>query len=238
MLSMNKISKVVLLTTTLTLPNLVSAIPFSIDEFDGETASTTTPFTLDGTMIGGERDVNPGGGTYSSSGGLITFNSVDGIDNVQIYYDGDDNNPMLGYGLGGFDFTAGGADRFIVSVTSIISNPSISLATHDSSGNSAFTGPIAIPTPGIYEILFSSFTVTFGGGSSLGNSNALQLTMSDNTASGGPGSLTIDYLRTNGQTVTQSVPEPSAITLLGLGLAALGINGRRQWLLRKRQAEI
>ncbi len=235
---LKRLSPAVLIATTGLFPGLAGAMPFSIDEFDGETALTSTPLTVDGTMLGGERDVKPStDASYSSTGGAATFYFNAGISSVSVYYDGNENDPGLNYGLGGFDFTAGGADRFIVSVSSVVSNPSLAITTYQSTGNLSRSGPLVITTPGIYEFLFSSFNFELGNGSNLANSNSLQLNFSHNFAIGGPGSIGIDYLRTNGQS-SPSVPEPAALSLLGLGLAALGIGRRRQRIVRLRDRKV
>ncbi|MCB1022021.1 MAG: PEP-CTERM sorting domain-containing protein [Acidobacteria bacterium] len=201
----------------------------SIDEFDGETTTTSTPFTFDAaTILGGERDVNPSSNaSFSSTGGAATFNLLSGIANVQIYYDGNDDDAGLGFGLGAFDLTAGGADRFLFAVTAITSNPAVAITVYDSSGNSIRSGPFTLTSTGNYEILFSSLSIVTGTGANLTGANSVQLTVSDNTASGGPGSLTLDYLRTN-SAATPSVPEPSSVVLMGLGLAACGIWRRKR----------
>lgn len=219
------------ITVTLFLSALFVSVPafgLSIDEFDGEQASTTTSVTLDGSMLGGERDVfMPGtAATYSSTGGFATFGSTSGISGGRIIWDGDDDDASLGFGLGGVDLTAGGADRLVLSVTSVVSNPSISLQIYDSSGNSVRAGPTVITTTGLFEFTFASFTFVSGSGASPSNVNALQLGFSDNVASGGPGSITFDYLRTNGD--MSAVPEPSSVVLMGLGLVAFGAWRRKQ----------
>lgn len=235
---LKRLSPAILIATTGLFPGLAGAMPFSIDEFNGETALTSTPLTVDGTMLGGERDVEPStNASYSSTGGAATFYFNAGISRVNVYYDGNDNDPFRAFGLGGFDFTTGGADRFIVSISSVVSNPSLAITNYQSADDYSRSGPTVITTPGIYEFLFSSFNFEIGNGSSLANSNSLQLTISDNFTSGGPGSLTIDYLRTNGQS-SPSVPEPAALSLLGLGLAALGIGRRRQRIVRLRDRKV
>lgn len=220
-------SRTLAIFAAILLGQSVQLSALSIDEFDGETTLTTTSFTIDGSMIGGERDVDVGSGaSFSSTGGQITYNSLTGINRISLIYDGEDNDPALGFGLGGVDLTVGGADRFILSVTGIVSNPSISLTVHDSSGNSSRSGPQNVSTTGLFEFTFASFTFDTGLGASLSNANAFQVTLSDNVASGGPGSLTLDYLRTNGD--MSAVPEPSSFALMGLGLAAFGIWRRKK----------
>lgn len=197
----------------------------SIDEFDGETATTSTDTFIDGSMLGGERDITSFvGTTYGSTGGQATVAYTAGFAQATITYDGNDDSAANAFGLGGVDLTAGGADRFLLSVTSVSNIGSMQIFIDDSFGNAIRNGAQDINSAGLYEFAFNTFTFSNGSGANFNNVNAIRLVFSSNVDARGPASLTMDYLRTDSAV---AVPEPSTFALLGLTLAVAGV-WRRQ----------
>lgn len=123
--------------------SVTSAHAQSIDEFDGEIAETSAPFTFDDSDIfGGERDF-PGAtnATITFTGGQMVFNAINGIVNDQLYYDGNDNDPDLNFGLGGVDLTENGADSFQVFISAFTTvNASFSITIFEDISNSRRSG--------------------------------------------------------------------------------------------------
>lgn len=205
------------------------ALAVSIDEFDGDIATTSASFTFDDAgILGGERDFAGNANvSVAFTGGQLTYNSLTGIGGAQFFYDGDDDNAGLGFGLGGLDLTAGGADRFFVAIDSFTaSNASFTVEIYEDGANSTRSGPIQVNTTGLYELLFTDLTFVTGAGADITSVNAIQFTVSDNVASGGPGNVVVDYFRTNGD--MSAVPEPSSFALISLGLVAFGAWRRKQ----------
>lgn len=188
--------------------SVTPAFAQSIDEFDGKTAETSVSFTFDDSdILGGQREVFIGANaTISITGGQLVFSSVEGLATTQIRYDGNEDDPTLNFELGGVDLTANGADRFQFFVSAFTSNPSVSISIHEAASNSLRVGPITVNSTGLVELLFSDLSFMVGAGADITSVNAVQLTFSDNTASGGPGSVTLDYFRTNG-IITETVFE-------------------------------
>ncbi len=208
-----------------------SAFAISIDEFNDEIATTSSSAAIDNSnVLGGERDVRLNSNTsYRSTGGVATLTGAPtGISSLNLYYDGDDDDSTLGFGLGGVDLTSGGtADRFILSVSSFTGLiPGITLSIHDSASDFSRTGPLTITSAGIFEIPFAAFTFISGAGASFADVNAFRILFADNASSGGQGSVSLDYIRTNGRMAP--VPEPSTFALMALAMGGLLFRRRLQ----------
>ena len=184
--------------------------------------------------------------------GRLTFNSDDGIIATgTMQWDGNDNSATLNKNGFNEDITDGGtSDRFVFEVISADLDFNFSIAIYDTYGSSvlfdlaAFTGPhTSVIT---FDQFNSAFTATDNCAFTAGPIPALNINSIDCTLGGAP---SIDFtsiaameliLNTSGLAGAtasldmtmgglQTVPEPSSVALIGLGLLASGFAGKRKF---------
>lgn len=140
-----------------------------IDPFsDTQTNQTADGTQSDGTILGGQRDVDyvdSVAGTWTVDGsGEASFTATGGPGELRLTYDGVDGSVTANaLGLGNVDLTEGGAnDRFLLTVSSLGGSTSFTVlirAFTDATGN--FTNwPFEVNAPGTYNILFSDGVAT------------------------------------------------------------------------------
>ena len=228
----------------------ISAQAYTIDLFNSPPEVTVinfynlnpallkAPAPTFGDILGEERDLllkvsEPAESTsYTGSigAGTFVFNSGTPGTIATLQYDGIDadvtSHPaslVNNEGLGGFDFTQGGADRFKLNFNSIdggnYSDTDIQIEVHNGTSNVArFVGTIVDnPNPFSYQVLFSSPDWS-GDLTVLSSATSLEITFNP---SGHPD---VDF------TITPSygTPEPATMGLLALGSLAMLIRRRRK----------
>jgi hypothetical protein len=212
-----------------------AASPVTIDDFSQGTAfgsinSGTASFPGTGTgIIGRERDVdatvtsaNPGDTLQAAvdpNGGLAKFlTSTQAVTtgSVNLLYDGE-GSP----GLGGVDLTGGGAnDGFVLDVTVLGGQVTLTATVTDASGNSASGSPLGLGT-GRQELLFSDIT----GPTDFSNIETIEFLIE----LGGGARIGIDSITTDATGTAAVVPLPASAVLLLAGVGALGaVRARRR----------
>lgn len=178
------------------------------------------------------------------SGGLFNF-STDSLTSgrAQIQWDGiEGTNAIAHTGLGGLDLIASGGDAFVTNVVFSDAGFDIAISAYTSAANwtKVTLTSIAHPVPGVSEIPFSAFGLTpgcydvaanpvacgtpgsvrveqFGTGGSFSNLGALVVDI-DQFGKFTSLDLSIDSIN------IPTVPEPSVLGLMGVGLFAAGFS--------------
>ncbi len=200
-----------------------------IDDFSDAQGPVVPPVFFDaqtGSMLGGERDVNPVtlGGSFVALGGIATWSSANG----GILYDGVDNAAGNALGLGGVDLTDGGlADRFWVDFTAItLSHSPMSVWVYGNTG-SDILGTNFSPSLGPVSILFSALSPS-GNGADLSAATALRLGFNSGNLNQ---SASIDVFCTGDDSgclggTNSQVPEPGTWLLVAGGLTLISLRRR------------
>lgn len=181
-------------------------------------------------ILGGFRDIglqvfSDSGSTAARAivevdGGTFTFSNDNGIGGqATIQWDGGtdagDPGTLVTTGLGGVDLLAASADRFILDVLTADLGFPFQLRATDMVGGD-FTIDLVSAGPGTFEIPFAAFVgVDF---SQIGSLSAVINTGGD--------TLALDL--SVASIVTNQVPEPAVLSLLGLGLLGFGITSLRK----------
>lgn len=217
-----------------------------IDDFStAQTLTVVTPGTsaTDETsgagIAGGERDMevtrSTGVGiTMIATTGSLSYGHIAGSEGTgRIIWDGIDGDPLLNpTGLGGLDFTDGGAsDAFGLSILlNDFAAPLTLIAYSDAANFSTATvllpGNIPPDPLEILTILFTDFVPT-GSGADFANIGALELLIDGSAVSALD--LELGFIQTLG---TIPVPEPSTSVLLLGGLLGIACTKRRRRSLR------
>mgnify|MGYP000093574453 CR=1 FL=1 len=183
--------------------------------------------------------------------GRLTLDSDDGIvAKGTVHWDGNDNSATLDTNGFNEDITDGGAsDRFVFQVVSADLDFNFSIALFDADGSSVIFDLAANLGPHISEITFdqfnSAFALTGGCGGSAGPIPALGINSMSCTLGTTAGidfekitamELVLNTSGLAGATASldmtiggiQTVPEPSSVALIGLGLLATGFANKRK----------
>ncbi|NKB20267.1 MAG: PEP-CTERM sorting domain-containing protein [Alphaproteobacteria bacterium] len=209
-----------------------------IDTFDDTQTisgvSPGSPFTetiAGGTILGGDRTV-----TVDQVGGSGTVYRVNNPGQLgTMVIDGDAGNSITtvlydgtGSGFASTDFTAGGDDGIRIVGLQSDFQIAIQVDVTDSVGGSS-----QITDPGFFfvgaatnlDLLYSSFTTTAGSGADFTDVTQISFTF---TTANGAEDLQIDFFGTSNTVPDITIPEPSALAFLGLGL--IGLAGYRRRL--------
>lgn len=223
---------------------------YTKDAIGDATSVSTTATSLLGDILGDEREIhatktnNWADGALGVSGivtgGLLAISTDSGVDgNVAIQYDGSADSGAIGLdltaGLGGEDFSI--FSNFVFEVISADVGFSFSIGMYSDAANysvitllsSGATGPNLIPLAGFGSDAACSAAlppgvvdVTCGSGdtqaSDLSSINAFEIIFY------GVEGVEVD-MRLNDIT---TIPEPSVLSLLGLGLIGVGVVGYRR----------
>jgi hypothetical protein len=178
-------------------------------------------------ILGGERDVeltrvaNMGVAMTVESGNLAYGHFGSSLGTALIVWDGVDASSALDpIGLGGIDFTEGGAeDKIAIPLLSSDSSAPVTLTAYTDLANfstATVSLPGSVPPQQSLTVLFTDFVDT-GSGADFTNIGAF--------------SLYIDGSATPGLTVLLDsvIPEPSTGTLLLFGILMLASIGRCRW---------
>ena len=242
-MSSSKLLRLGVLVGTFVMVTAISAQAYPIDMFTSPRVVTVIDLNdPDPTLVkvdhvdtlGGQRDLlfdvlgTPGAVSYAGTigEGSFVFNSGSPGVIATLQYDGDDldivgppASLVNAEGLGGFDLTVGGTDRFSLDFKTIDGGDylytDIEIEVHNGAAVASFVG--AIPNSSIpirYDVLFSSFT---GATSALSSATSLEICINPN------GHQDVDF------TMTGSVgtPEPATMALLALGGIAMLRRRRR-----------
>jgi len=186
--------------------------------------------------------------------GRLTFSSDDGIKAQGIVqWDGNDNSRSLNTAGLDKDLTDGGtADHFVFNVISADQDFDFSIALYDNHGSSVIFDLPATTGPHTSSIYFSSFNDAFALTSGCTSAGSISGLVNKVTCTkGSPTTTSLDFTHISamqvilntggvagtGATTTSldmtiagitTVPEPSSVALIGLGLLASGFAGKRK----------
>ncbi len=187
-------------------------------------------------ILGGDRELTvvnsgPDSNVVSANaiGGSFQHNNGNGAGTSLLRWDGTGGGSGLDFGLGDVDLTEGGAnDSVQINVLSAdLTNSSVTMTFYSDIDTFSTVG-VNIPTGAsthfflLSDILASLVTGTDGGVDLL-HVNAIDL-----FADGGENfDLSMDFIQTT-LDVTENVPEPASMALIGAGLMGLSYIGKRR----------
>lgn len=189
------------------------AAPILIDGFSDGLAPTTTSAFVDGSMLGGECDLDFGSiGTFEISGGVgeLSGNST-GSGALSIIYDGDDDDPDThAFALPDVDLTDGGSNnRFEIRLASVTGSIDVTVWVYEPGGDGKFLDIEGVTEPGLLVFPFADFLVD-GAGTDLSAAKAVGIDVSVDLGEG----FEIDSFLVTGPEVPPADTTKPALTFL------------------------
>lgn len=229
-----------------------------VEDFDNAAGGVFNEYDGGATIIGGSRDLfvdafaGAAGAPVNQGASLLVFDGVlrwsndSGVGSTaNVTWDGDDNSNTLAYGLNAnfvnqVGCPATGCDTIVADVISADVGFEFSIGVYTDASNYSILTAISLGVPpqsnfavfpfawweladGNYVIDGFPFTITSLGNVDFTNVGAFQLSLASLTNSQGNPievDLAIDSIT--------KVPEPGTLALLGIGMLAGGLTGRRR----------
>ncbi len=174
------------------------AQPIIIDDFSTDSATvirvsagTSTAFDDGSGILQTERNLRVSGGGFAGgssiemavSSGSMSFTRSAGVTGgtLEMWWDGNNNTAtFMPTGLGGINLTAGGQNRFVITVDSSTDTSSLMALDVWTDGGNRSTHTFTLPGGGgTVTLLYSGFSITAGTGANFTNVGAIFLRTAD-----------------------------------------------------------
>lgn len=235
-----------ILTAVLALSCAGTAQAIVIDDFSTSQAALTVTYPPAGQtakssasgagILGGERDM-----LISLTGGMIAGNQLSSTVSSgyysysqdatikgrgELWWDGVNGSAILNpSGLGGLDLSVGGIHALLMGVLFDDLPVDVTITVYSDAGNassSTQTLPGDVYASSEFTFDYSNFSTLLGSGANFAHVGAITLSTGSNTTAP---DLVLEYLTTS---EPASVPEPGTLSMLGIGIAAVGLCARRR----------